>query len=248
MAESEAKSRGRIVYLLGVTAIVVALVLILLLLFLKHRSVQGEQKSRRQEVSAGPRVQVVTARPAPKERQVSFTGEARPFASVTLYAKVSGYLAEIRVDKGDRVERGQLLARLESPELDSQYLAALADAGNKRRFARRELSLLKEGIIAEQEAENAVTAARSAEETAASYRSQQGYLLIKAPFSGVVTARFADPGALMQTAAAGQTAALPVVTVSRTDRLRIYSTSTRGRPGRSRSATAQRSRMLRGRR
>ena len=222
MAESGKKSTAKLVYLLGVAAVSICLILVVLLLFFRHRSVQKELKSRQTELKAGARVQVATATRGAEERQVTLTGEARPYASVTLYAKVSGYLKEIPVDKGDRVESGELLARIESPELDSQYLAALADAKNKRAFAARELALLHDGIVSRQEGEDAQAAAKSAEANAAALRAQKEYQVIRAPFAGVVTARFADPGALMQSAATGQTTALPIVTLSRIDRLRIY--------------------------
>jgi len=222
MADSDAKPTGRLVHILGITALATCLILICLLLFIRHRTVTRELASRKAGIKAGARVQIAVASPSPKERSIMLTGEARPYASVTLYAKVSGYLKEIRVDKGDRVERGDLLALIDSPELENQYRAALADAQNKRAFANRELVLVKDGIISKQEAEDALAAAKTAEANSAALRSQKGYLEIRAPFSGVVTARFADPGALMQSAATGQTQALPVATLSATDRLRIY--------------------------
>ena len=222
MAENEKHTTSRRVYILGVVAVTTCLILVALLLFFRHKSVRSEQKSRQEALRAGSRVQVATVSPAPKEHDVTLTGEARPFASVTLYAKISGYLKEIPVDKGDRVEYGALLAIIDSPELESQYLAALADAKNKRAFARRELALLKDDIISRQEAEDAQAAAKSAEANAAALGTQKGYQVIRAPFAGVVTARYADPGALLQSAATAQTSALPVVTLSRTDRLRIY--------------------------
>jgi membrane fusion protein, multidrug efflux system len=222
MAESSERTSPKVVYSLGVVALLIAVLLIVFMLVTKHRAELKERDVRRAGIKAGSHVQVAFAGLAPTSRSVSFTGEARPFVTATLYAKVSGYLKEINVDKGDRVEQGRVLARITSPELDSQYFGALADATNKRNFARRELALLKEGIISQQEADDAVTAARSAEATAAALKTQRGYQVITAPFSGVVTARFADPGALLQSATAGQTAALPLVTLSRIDRLRIF--------------------------
>lgn len=222
MTESGSKPAGMIVYILGSIAIVVCISLVILLLFLRHRSVGKEQRNLQAGIRAGTRVQVVVARQSPRERKVSLTGEARPFVTATLYAKVSGYLKEIPVDKGDRVEKGALLARIDSPELESQYRAALADARNKRAFARRERALLKDGVISQQEADDALAAAKSAEATAAALKTQKEYQVIRAPFAGVVTARFADPGALLQSAATGQTGALPVVTLSRTVRLRVF--------------------------
>ncbi len=113
---------------------------------------------------------------APRERTITLTGEARPYANITIYSKVSGYLKEIRVDKGDRVERGQLLARIDSPELESQYRAALADAKNKRVFANRELVLVQDGIISKQEADDALAAAATSEANSAALRNQLGPL------------------------------------------------------------------------
>jgi membrane fusion protein, multidrug efflux system len=219
---ADEKSSGRLVHILGITALVTCLILICLMIFVRHRAVNKELDSRRAGIKAGAHVQVAVASPSPKERIITLTGEARPYANVTLYSKVSGYLKKINVDKGDRVERGDLLALIDSPELENQYQAALVDAKNKRVFANRELALVRDGIISKQEADDAVAAAKTAEANSAALRSQKGYLEIRAPFAGIVTARFADPGALMQSAATGQTQALPVVTLSATDRLRIY--------------------------
>jgi RND family efflux transporter MFP subunit len=188
----------------------------------RQQKVHEEQLTRQAAVKSGPRVPVVVAALSTAERKVTLSGEARPYAEVTLYAKVSGYLREIRVDKGERVRSGQLLARIESPELDRQYDAALADARNKRLFADRLKPLLKDGAIARQDFDNADSAARSAEAVAEGLKVQKGYEIMRAPFSGVVTVRYVDPGALLQSATSNQTASQPVVTVSRIDRLRVH--------------------------
>ena len=83
---------------------------------------------------------------------------------VTLYAKVSGYLKEIKVDKGDKVKAGQVLAVIESPELDRAYDAALVSAQDARLDAVRAKALVKGGSISQQDADHAETAARVAEE------------------------------------------------------------------------------------
>jgi membrane fusion protein, multidrug efflux system len=153
---------------------------------------------------------------------VSLWGEARPYATVTLYAKVSGYISEIRVDKGDHVEADQVLAIVESPELNRQYDAAVADAKNKRSDAERNRPLLKSGAISPQNFDRIEATAEVAEQTAASLLAQKDYEKIRAPFAGTIAIRFVDPGALVQNATTAQTSALPVVTLSNTDRLRIY--------------------------
>ncbi len=220
--ESHFYTRRRKLFTAGLIAVVVALVLLGALFVKKKAYLSSELKSRAEAVKAGPRVRIVTAVPSPQKRFISLVGEARPYASVTLYAKVSGYVREIRVDKGDRVKAGQILAVIESPEIDRQYEAALADAKNKRAFAGREKILGEKGYISIQEAEDAGTAARVAEANAEALKVQKGYETLSAPFPATVTARFVDPGALVQSAVSSQTTALPVVTLSQTDRLRVY--------------------------
>jgi RND family efflux transporter MFP subunit len=141
---------------------------------------------------------------------------------VTLYAKVSGYVKQLRADVGDDVETDDVLAVLESPELDQQYEAALADARNKRVIADRDTQLVERKLIAPEESETARAAADSAEATVHSFAAQKAYEVIRAPFAGKVTARYVDPGALVQNAAQAQTGAVPVVTVSQIDRLRVF--------------------------
>src|SRR5205085_1644932 len=129
---------------------------------------------------------------------------------------------QILVDKGDAVGAGQVLAVIESPELDQQYEAALADARNKRVNADRFRALAKQNASSAQEAERYETDAAVAEANLKAIETLKSYEVIRAPFTGRVTARYADPGALMQNATSAQTGALPVLTVSETGRLRVY--------------------------
>ncbi len=209
-------------YIVGLLLVAVVLLLMLFLSRHKEGQVAAARKLLDQQIKAGPRVPVATALLSPGERKVQLTGEAHPYASVTLFAKVSGYLKEIRVDKGDRVKEGEVLAVIESPELDRQYDAAVADARNKRAIAERYKVLLKSDSISRQDAETAEATARIAEATEAQLKVQKGYEVLSAPFSATVTARFADPGALVQDATTSQTATLPLVSLSQTARLRIY--------------------------
>jgi RND family efflux transporter MFP subunit len=169
-----------------------------------------------------PRALVATARPGPAWRNVEVQGEARPFASVTLYAKVSGYLRAIQVDRGDRVEADQVLAVIQSPEIDRQHQAALADAAYKRASARSAEALTGPGAISRRQLELEKTSAEVADAVLAGIETQKSFTILRAPFRGTITARFADPGALVQNAANAQGGALPVVTVSQTERLRVF--------------------------
>ncbi len=206
----------------GIVLIAAAIILVAILYMKRGAYISTEIKGRSAADKAGPEVRVVAAVLSSGERSVSLVGEARPYATATLYAKVSGYLREVRVDKGQQVKAGQILAVIESPELDRQYESALADAQDKRRDAVRAKALVQKGYISQQDADHADTAAKQSEANAAALLAQKDYEVIRAPFNGTVTARFADPGALVQSAVNAQTTALPVVTLSTTDRLRVY--------------------------
>lgn len=187
-----------------------------------HLQLNRETERLAAEAQAGPHVDFTQAIKSPTQRTLSLVGEARPFASVTLYAKVSGYLKAVKVDKGDKVKKDQLLAVIESPEIDKEYQGSLADAKNKRAIAGRMNTLRKRNLVSPQEADQANSDAEVANSRLESLAVQKGYETLRAPFSGTVTARYADAGALVQNAANSQTSAQPVVTVSQVDRLRVY--------------------------
>jgi membrane fusion protein, multidrug efflux system len=209
-------------YVVGLLVVVGSGLLLNRLLRAQKNRVVSEVQTRSESAKAGPRVKVASVATAPPERTVTLIGEARPFRSVILYAKVSGYLKDIRVDKGDAVQAGQVVAVIESPETDHQYQAALADSKNKRLNAERARTLVKKEMIAQQDADQAETDAQVAEAQVAALATLKAYEVLRAPFSGTVTARYADPGALLQNATNAQTSALPLVTISQTDRLRVY--------------------------
>jgi membrane fusion protein, multidrug efflux system len=188
----------------------------------RRHAAQAEAREREAEVQRGPRVRVATVKTAPGIRHLKLQGEARPFFEVTLYAKVAGFLRDLKVDKGDHVKKNQLLATVLAPELDAQYVAAAADARNKRINAKRLSALAPEGGVSAQELEQGQASADVADATTAALATQRDYRVIRAPFDGVVTARFADPGTLIQSAANAQSGAVPIVSVAKGDQLRVY--------------------------
>jgi len=101
-------------------------------------------------------------------------------------------------------------------------VAAAADAKNKRVNAKRLSALAPEGGISAQELEQGQASADVADANQAAIATQRGYRVIRAPFDGVVTARFADPGTLIQSAANAQSGAVPIVSVAKGDQLRVY--------------------------
>jgi RND family efflux transporter MFP subunit len=214
--------RSRAVYLVGVAVLLATALGVLGMGARRRQAAQAEADERQTEVRRGPRVRVAAVKAAPGVRHLTLQGEARPFFEVTLYAKVAGFLRDLKVDKGDHVKKNQLLATVTAPELDSQYLAAVADARNKRVNAKRLSALAPEGGISAQELEQGQASADVAEATQAALATQRDYRVIRAPFDGVVTARFADPGTLIQSAANAQSGAVPIVSVAKGDQLRVY--------------------------
>ena len=209
-------------YVAGISAALVAVGGVLAMALVSSSRVRAETSARTAAVARGPRVRVVPVRQSAAVRDLRLQAEAQPFATVTLYAKISGYLRSIKVDKGDRVRKNQVVAVLESPEIDQQVLAAQADARNKAVMARRAQSLVGSGVVSRQDYDSAMAGSEVADATLKAAAQLQGYEVLRAPFDGTVTARFADEGALLQSATSAQTSALPVVTVAQVDRLRIY--------------------------
>lgn len=182
---------------------------------------------------------VAAARVARKDlyNEITVPAEFRPYAQVELHAKVSGYLEALNVDIGDRVKTGQLLAKLEVPELQDELHQALAaqrraeaEYRNAHLAYSRLLAVEKEhqNLVAQQEldsaeardltGEAAIAAAKAAVEK---YQTMLRYTRITAPFDGVITRRFVDPGALIQAGTASATQSLPLVCLSDNYRLRL---------------------------
>ena len=207
--------RGAVLVLAAAAVIAVAVVV------LRHLHISSARADLEKAASKGPVVQMVEAGAAAGQQKVTVLASVTPYSQATLYAKVSGYLSKVLVDKGDSVKAGQLLATIESQETDAQYNSARADMVNKQRIAQRYDQLLRQNAIAAQQADQADADARVAKATLDQFATLKSYERLLAPFDGRVTARFADPGALVQNATTSQTAAQPVVTISDDTRLRI---------------------------
>ena len=138
MSESQGQRRGSgWLYLAGILTILVAGVMAFLLFSRQRTHVQAATEQLTVEGQKGPSVEIATAHKVAGSNTLRLIGEARPYQSVILYAKVSGYLRSISVDKGDSVHANQAIAVIDSPETDKQYQAAVADAHNKELIANR---------------------------------------------------------------------------------------------------------------
>jgi membrane fusion protein, multidrug efflux system len=223
MSDAQGQGRGSIWLYLGGAIVVLVAAIMAFILFTRQRAhVEAATQQLTSEVHKGPTVSVATAKKVAGSNTLRLIGEARAFQVATVYAKVGGYLRNISVDKGDFVHNDQVVAVIESPETDKQYQAAVADAHNKELISNRAATLVKKQMISQQDADQAEADAAVSKANLEQIGTLKSYEQLRAPFSGTVTARYADPGALIQNATASQTSALPVVEVSETSRLRIY--------------------------
>jgi len=170
-------------------------------------------------------VQVARVESGPLDRTVLLTGEFLPFQAVDLHARVQGFVEKVPVDRGSVVKQGQLLVILSAPEMEAQVAeaeakvkaaeSAVSEARARLVAAESTYKRLKEASatvgaisgneleVARQSAEALRDAVRASESMAAGAKASLAavqktlqYLHISAPFSGVITARLAHPGAL----------------------------------------------------
>jgi RND family efflux transporter MFP subunit len=216
----------------------------------RHEHVRELNAAAARLSSALPRVSVATARRAPPTSELTLPGNAQPIRGAALYGRVNGYLKWWRVDIGDRVKEGQLLAEISSPDVDDQLAQAranlsLAKANLQAAEANLELAeiTLKRNLEAnrsstgsvaqltldQNKAEVKTTAAQVEtarasiqvnEATVQQYADLQAFEKIIAPFAGVITARTVDPGALI--AADNPSEARPLFYLMQTDPIRVF--------------------------
>jgi RND family efflux transporter MFP subunit len=180
---------------------------------------------------------------------LALPGELQPFQSVAVYPKVTGFVKTISVDRGSRVAAGDVIARLEAPELVAQH----AEAESRLQATRAQLAAAQAKLAADEssyehlraasqtagvvagndlvvaqkaaEASRAVVsglsdAVTAAAEAARGVAQMEAYLAIQAPFDGTVTERNVHPGELVGPAS-GRGAGVPMVRIETASRLRL---------------------------
>ena len=164
-------------------------------------------------------------------------GTLQPLHEAVVYARAAGYVRRWYVDIGTRVTAGQLLATIEAPEVDQevqQARAQLQQADASLALARTDLdrwkSLARDSAVSQQELDQKTAAYEAGAATVSAQRanvqrlaSVQGYSRVIAPFSGVVTARNIDVGALVSPGTSGAgTGGAGLFRVSQADTMRVY--------------------------
>ena len=168
--------------------------------------------------AAVPTVAVIHPSASSPSDELVLPGTARAFTDAPIYARASGYLKKWHADLGARVTQGQILAEIETPELDQQLRQARADLENARATldmarttADRWQTLLKRDAVSRQETDEKVSdynAKRAIVDSNSAnvkrLEDLQSFQRITAPFDGVITARNTDVGALIDAGAGGQ--------------------------------------------
>lgn len=184
-------------------------------------------------VQAIPTVTVANPTRDAAPRKLVLPGDVQAFYEASIYARVSGYLASWSQDIGARVHAGQVLATIDTPELDQEMAQAQADlATAQARQALADLTakrwhvLLASNSVSQQSADEKTGDATAQRAEVGAQRAHvdrlralESFKRITAPFDGVVTARNTDVGALIT---GGSSAAVPLFRVADMHEMRVY--------------------------
>jgi RND family efflux transporter MFP subunit len=223
------RSRHTRLYALGALLVCVGL----LAWTLVSRGMARGALAQRTTAMATPTVATIKPEQGPADQELVLPGTVQAFYEAPIYARTSGYLKMWYTDIGAHVTRGQLLAEIDSPEVDQQLRQAEADLATAQ--ANYELAmttnerwkgLLATDSVSKQDAETKASdeaakkaALASAAANVARLRDLESFKRVLAPFDGVVTARNTDIGNLI---AAGQNSGTALFRMSDTKKLRIY--------------------------
>ena len=205
------------------------------------------KQAAREAAAAAIPVDAIVAQPVEALQQFTLPGQTAAWYTSTIYARVSGYVARWSVDIGDRVKQGQVLALIDTPELDAELVAARAQleraqADVAMRKAEGEFAKLQyerwrdspKGVVSEQERDQKRTEYDSAQAQykaaqaqvalnqaqVAQYQALTRFKRVTAPFDGVITARDIDIGNLVT--AGSTTATTPLYVMTQNDPMRVF--------------------------
>jgi RND family efflux transporter MFP subunit len=200
---------------------------------LGSRAAQNSSLHDLTEAQALPVVALVTPTRVGHEGGLDLPGRLEAYTSAPIYARVAGYLKSWKYDIGSKVKAGEVLAEIDTPDLDQQLMQAraslrVAEANAKlaQITAERWQSLANTDAVAKQDVDtrtftwNAdVAQVKAAQANVDQLVAEEGFKRLIAPFDGIVTARETDIGALINVGAAG---GAELFVVSETRKLRVY--------------------------
>src|SRR5437762_2208802 len=165
-------------------------------------------------------VNVVSAQRDRKPKELILPGTFQAFKETTIYPRSNGYVKSLTTDIRDNVKEGQLLAEIETPEVDQQLAQAKASYEIAKVTADRWRDLVGKNVVSKQEYDQNEKAYEGARANYKQLQKLQGFQQIIAPFGGKISARFVDVGSLV-TAGSG-TSGTPLFGIVQSDPLRVY--------------------------
>jgi RND family efflux transporter MFP subunit len=200
--------------------LIVIVVAIVVIWGISSRRAANAQLSQETRDLAIPTVSVTHPKLGAPQQEIVIPGNMQPYADAPIFARASGYLKKWYVDIGGAVKEGQLLAEIDSPEIDQQLAQARADLETAQSnlkladlTATRYRDLQKTDSVAQQDVDNATgnydarrTAVASAQANVKRLQDMQSFEKVYAPFSGMITARNTDIGQLIESGSSGGTA------------------------------------------
>jgi RND family efflux transporter MFP subunit len=230
-AGSPRGGRGKMILMWVVPFVVFAAVAIYSLAEKKNTNrVLAEQTT----ASAVPVVAVIHATPLNADSGLVLPGALQAFVESPIYARTNGYLKKWYKDIGSNVKQGELLAEIDTPEIDQQLSQARADLGTSEAnvnlsatTAARYQDLIKTDSVSKQEVDNAVgdynakkAMVQSAEANVKRLEDLESFKRVYAPFTGVITQRNVDPGTLINAGNGGT--AKELFDLAQIDPIRAY--------------------------
>ncbi len=165
-------------------------------------------------------VNVVSAQRDRKPKELILPGTFQAFKETTIYPRSNGYVKSWKVDIGDNVQAGQLLAEIATPEVDQQLAQARAQEEIAKLTADRWRDLVQKNVVSRQEYDQNEKAYEAAKANLQQLEKIQGFQQILAPFAGKIAARNIDVGTLV-TAGTGNSGT-PLFSLVQSDPLRVY--------------------------
>ena len=222
---------GRAKLLIG--AVLLVLITAGAVTFLNRKS-ETDALAKETEAVSVPTVAVVQPEAEPGNDELVLPGNLQAFIESPIFARTNGYLLRWYKDIGSKVEKGELLAAIDTPEVDQELSQARASReqikaalGLAKISADRWANLLKSDSVSQQEADQqasgyqqALANLAAADANVRRLEELESFKNVYAPFSGVLTRRNVDPGALINSGAG--VAGKELFDLSRVDPLRVY--------------------------
>jgi len=197
----------------------------------KARNTLNQETAR----AALPSVSVVSPKQTAPAEEIILPGNVEPYISSTIYSRTNGYLKKWYVDIGARVKQGQLLAVIDTPEVDQQLQQSLSNLNTaKANLALAQITrnryqgLLRSNAVSQQDVDNAVGTYNANEAIVQANQANlkqlealQSFEKIYAPFDGIVTARNTDIGDLINSGSGGGTKT-DLFHIAQPGKLRVY--------------------------